>query len=519
MDPRIRKNSKKVLVVGLDGATFDLIMPWITEGLLPNMFKMLRNGLHNELISTIPMFTPTAWSSFMTGKNPGKHGVTGFFTRDKKNYELSLINPSNIRGNVLWDILGENGKRVIIINVPTTYPPKKVNGLLITGMLTPSKSKNFTYPLSLRSEINALVGEYKIYPSHLYSENREDLFISDVFKVTEIQAKTAEYLMQKYPWDFFMIVFTGGDQLQHAFWKHIDAKHPKYCKEKEKKYREILFQYYKKTDDVIGRLFDKSGKNATKIVMSDHGFGPLYKFIHINQWLIEKKLLKFKNNPFIILKYQLFKLGITPESVYNIFLKVFLGDIRSKLGRRKGHKLISKLFLSFSDVDWKKSRAFSMGAMGQIYLNVKGRESKGIVQPGEEYRILRKKISNLLYKLNDADTGKPVIDQVFFKEDIYHGCYLKEMPDIVILPGEGYIGFEEYEFASNKVLKKSVGISGTHRLNGILIASGPNIKGGFKLKKKPKIWDITPTIYKVMNIPVPSEVDGSVLKELITKIR
>ena len=517
MDSGFGGNIKRVLVIGLDGATFDLIMPWIEEGLLPNLFKMIRKGVHSELISTTPMFTPTAWSSFMTGKNPGKHGVTGFFARDKNSYRSSLINPLNKRGKVLWDVLGETGKKVIIINVPTTYPPEKVNGLLITGMLTPPNSNNFTYPPSLSKEINAFVGGYRIYPRHLYAKGREDIFISDVFHVTEKQAKTAEYLMEKYLWDFFMIVFIGGDQLQHALWGYIDSKHPKYGKEMETKYRGILFQYYRKIDAIIGRLFEKSGENTIKIVISDHGFGPLFKFIHINQWIIEKKLMRFKKHPFILLKYGLFKLGITPENVYNLFLKLQLGDARSRLGRKKGHRLLSKFFLSFSDVDWERSKAFSLGAMGQIYINVKGREPKGVVQLGKEYRKLRKKIANLLYGLKDPDTEKPIIDIVYFKEDIYRGRHLNEMPDIVFIPKRGYIGFEEYEFASNKVLTTPEGISGTHRLNGIFIASSPLIDGGFRLQNKPKIEDIAPTIYSIMNVAIPNDVDGFTITELTTE--
>ena len=329
--------NKKVLVIGLDGATYDLIMPWIKDGLLPNLSQILSKGVYSELISTIPMFTPTAWSTFMTGKNPGKHGILGFFERNKNSYSTSLINPFKKRGKVLWDILSENKKKVIVINVPTTYPPKKVNGILFSGMLTPPNSKNFVYPPNLIDEINKVVGKYKIYPYINYSEGFEDDFISEIFSVTEIQTNTAEYLMQNYSWDFFMIVFCGGDQLQHALWKYIDPKHKKYIKEKESLYLNVLFEYYKKVDEIIGNLFKKSGINTIKIIMSDHGFGPLYKFFHINQWLIKNKLMKFKLNPYTLLKYICFKLGMTPDNLYKFFLKIGLGSLRSKMGREKGH--------------------------------------------------------------------------------------------------------------------------------------------------------------------------------------
>jgi len=501
-------SDNKVLVIGLDGATFDLIMPWIKEGKLPTISNMITNGVYGELTSTIPMFTPTAWSSFITGKNPGKHGVMGFFSRNKYNYTLSL-NTFQRRGKTIWDILGEAGKRVIIINVPTTYPPNHVNGLIISGMLTPPNSKNFTYPLSLQKEIDDIVGGYKIYPSVNYDDKNEDIFISDIYDVTIKQGKIAEYLIQKYPWDFFMVVLNGTDLLQHGLWKYIDSKHPDFYKEKEKKYNDIFLEYYKLIDNIICRLSNKVGNNTLKIIVSDHGFGPLYKFIHINQWLLRLKFMNVKTKPLSLLRFFLFRLGITPNNVYNLLIKIKLYTLRTRLGRNKGHKFMSKFFFSFSDIDWNRTIAYSLGSMGQIHLNIKNREPHGIITRKTEYNYYKNKIIDNLNILRDPDSKNLVIDKIYLKEEIYDGKYYDELPDIIFLPKKGYIGFEEFEFASNNVFTKAQGISGTHRLNGILIIECKTfIKKGIKLDYSPNIYDVFPTIIKFMNIPFDSDVDG-----------
>jgi len=491
----------KVMVIGLDGGTFELLMPWIKAGELPTLRSLMEHGLYGCLRSTIPMFTPTAWSSFMTGMNPGKHGITGFIVYDRRSGRPVVASARNRRGKEIWTLLSGHGKHVVVINVPMTYPPKPVNGVLISGF--PAPSHGFTYPPELESWLKRR--GYKIQPGVEYEPGREDQFISEVRTVTRKRAEIALELMRSRPWDFFMVVFTGTDDLQHALWRFLDERHPLHEPSKAPKYREEFLSYYKEVDAIIGQMAAEAGPDTYTIVMSDHGFGPLYKFIHVNVWLMLCGLLKLKSRLSTRLKELLYSLGLTPENIYYLMSRLHLASVRQKLGREKGHELLSKLFLSADDVDWERSLAFSLGSMGQIYIN--RRRVKGL----RAYLRLRRYIASLLKELRDPETGERVVEQVFFKEQIYRGPLMYRMPDVVFLPRPGYVSFEEYEFASNRVFSLSKSISGTHRPYGVLIISHPGLRGPVELRPPPRMEDLAPTILRLMGVPVPREMDGKPL--------
>lgn len=505
----------RVFIVGLDGATFDLILPWIREGRLPSLSHMMENGVYGELRSTIPILTPVAWSSFMTGKNPGKHGIASFFTREKDSYVVKVINSTHRSAREIWAILSENGKKVGIVNVPLTYPPKSVNGFMITGMMTPPKSDNFTYPSLLKEEVEKVVGGSTLDPL-LTSLEREDVFINEVFDSTEKMAKISLLLTEKREPDLFMVVFNGTDYIQHRFWKYIGPKHPEYEAENSVKYRKMFLQFYQKIDEILGNFLKMADERTTLIVMSDHGFGPLHKYIHVNSWLMQTGLLKLRKRPKTRLKRFLYKIGINPEKILNALFSIHLVNIRIKTNRtdEKLQNISNKFFLSFSDVDWHKTKAYSIGS-GSIYINLKGREPSGTVSPGQEYESLREQISTRLYGLKDPETGEFVIEKVCKKEEIYNGPHIDTLPDIVFIPKPGYTTFEEHEFAAKSVITQAKTVSGTHRLNGILLMRGGGIKKSATLQDA-SIMDLAPTILYLLGLPIPTDMDGRVLEEVLT---
>jgi len=505
----------RVFIIGLDGATFDLILPWIKEGKLPSLSHMMENGAYGELRSTIPILTPAAWSSFMTGKNPGKHGIVGFFTRENDSYVVKVINSTHRSAKEIWTILSEKGKKVGIVNVPLTYPPKSVNGFMVTGMMTPPKSDNFTYPPPLKEEVEKVVGSGTLDPL-LTSLEREEVFINEVFDSTEKLAKISLLLTEKQEPDFFMVVFNGTDYIQHRFWKYIDPKHPEYKAEKSVKYRKMFLQLYQRIDEILGNFLKKTDERTTVIVMSDHGSGPLHKYIHVNSWLMQTGLLKLRKRLTTRLKCFLYRRGINPQKILNALFSIHLGNIRIKTDRtdKKLQSISNKLFLSFSDVDWPKTKAYSIGS-GIIYINLKGREPSGTVSPGQEYESLREQISARLYGLKDPETGEFVIKKVYKKEEIYRGPHIDTLPDIVFIPKPGYTTFEEHEFAAKSVITQTKIISGTHRLNGILIMKGGGIKKSATLQDA-SIMDVAPTILYLLGLPIPTDMDGRVLEGALT---
>lgn len=514
MNQKMNKKTR-VFIIGLDGATFDLILPWIREGKLPSLSYMMENGVYGELKSTIPILTPTAWSSFMTGKNPGKHGIIGFFTRDKDSYVVKVVNSTHRSAKEIWTILSEHGKKVGIVNVPLTYPPKNVNGFMITGMMTPPKSDNFTYPPSLKEEVEKIVGGGTLDPL-LTSLEREDVFINELFGSTEKLAKISLLLMEKQELDFFMTVFNGTDYIQHRFWKHIDPEHPEYEAEKSVKYRKMFLHFYQKIDEILGNFLKTADERTTVIVMSDHGAGLLHKHIHVNSWLIQMGLLKLKKRLTTRLKCFLYKIGVNPVKIVNALFSIHLGNIRIKTSRtdKKLQDISTRLFMSFSDVNWHKTKAYSIGS-GIIYINLKGREPLGTVSPGQEYESLREQITTRLYELKDPETSEFVIEKVYKKEEIFNGPHIDMLPDLVFIPKHGYVTFEEHGFATNSVITRSKSVSGTHKLNGILIMKGNGIKKSATLKEA-SIMDVAPTILYLLGLPIPTDMDGRVLEEALT---
>lgn len=506
------KRKARVFVIGLDGATFDLILPWIKEGRLPSLSYMMKNGVYGELKSVIPILTPAAWSSFMTGKNPGKHGVVDFFTREKDSYAITVVNSTHRSAKEIWTILSENGKKVGIVNVPLTYPPKSVNGFMITGMMTPPKSQDFVYPSSLKEEVVKVAGG-TLDPMFTYLE-REEVFLSDVFNSTKKSAEISLHLNEKIKPDFFMVVFNGTDYIQHKFWKHMDPKHPEHKKENSVKYRKIFLEYYKEIDRILGKFLKIADEQTTVIVMSDHGAGPLHKYIHINSWLLQMGLLKLKSRLRTRLKCFLYKIGITPEKIFNALFSMRPPTIRIKTNRtdKKLRNISSKFFISFSDVNWYRTKAYSLGS--GLYINLKGREPSGTVNPGREYESLREQISTWLYRVKDPETGEFVIEKVYKKEEIYNGPYLEMLPDIILVPKSGYMIFDEHEFAADSIITQAKAVSAAHKINGILLMSGAGIKKDMALQNV-SIMDVAPTILHLLALPVPKDMDGRVLEEAL----
>ncbi|RLI19642.1 hypothetical protein DRO54_08130 [Candidatus Bathyarchaeota archaeon] len=504
--------SSPVVIIGLDGATFDLILPWIENGKLPFLRETMKNGVYGELKSTIPMLSPTAWSSFMTGVNPGKHGILGFFTRKRNSYAIEVINAKHRKIEEFWILLNKIGKKVGIVNVPLTYPPKRVNGFIISGMMTPPGAKDYVYPNSLKEKIRVIIGEDTIDPLFTYLEG-EEVFTQKLFDSTEKLAKICFSLIKEYKPELFAVVFNGTDYIQHKFWHFLDRKHPRYDIKKAAKFQKIILSYYQFLDKIIAKIYSLAGKNATLIIVSDHGAGPLLKYFHVNPWLLHNGFLALKKNIRTKLRECLYKVGLAPEKIYNCLLRVRVGNLGFK-GHRTDVSLrrtLERLFLSVSDVNWKKTKAFSIGS-GLIYINLKGRDPHGIVNPGEEYEKLRDTLIYMLKKYRDPETKQPVIKEVYRKEEVYSGPFLEEFPDLILVPNSGYMTFEEYEFGSYTVLTYAEAVSATHKSNGIILMRGPQIKKGLKLNEA-EIVDVAPTVLYLFGIPIPSYMDGRPLYE------
>jgi len=494
---------RRVLVLGLDGASFDIIEPMAKSGRLPNLARLIEEGSSGILESTIPPVTIPAWVSMMTGKNPGKLGFFDLLRRD--GYGVEPNGYCYGSHSPIWQILNSYGVRTGVMNLPGSYPPDEVDGFMVAGMMTPSKRSPFSYPATLAADLDSTVSRYEIdVPQWQYFD--EGHFIKDVYKVTEKRGRAAEYLVESIPCDFYMVVFTSSDRLQHVLWSK----------------REVIEAYWEKLDGVIGRILRLLGDDTTVLVVSDHGFGPLVRTFYVNEWLHSRGYLRVKRGAG---EGRIVRLGKLMERLYR-FLgeKRLLHPLTVLLNEVLGLDRLKRYTYSYLShervgerVDWSRTKAFSIvhtPHFGHIYLNLNGKMSHGCVSE-EEREGLRRAIINELATLTEPQTGKRLKVDVYPAEEIYSGPFAKEAPDIVFLVDDGRCEMDA------KVGKGSLfeagasmtGWTGTHTKDGVFIARGPGIKRGYRMRKA-SILDVAPTILRLFGISPPGEMDGRVMEDI-----
>jgi predicted AlkP superfamily phosphohydrolase/phosphomutase len=506
------KTASPIVVVGLDSASFDVIGPWLEAGKLPNLQELIEEGVSGKLRSTIHPMSGPAWASFMTGKNPGKHGIFDWTRHVDGNYEASLIDSTSLQSKTLWQIANEAGFTAGVVNVPVTYPPHAVDGYLVSGLLTPSTKLDFTSPPQLADEVHRAADGYVIHGQEWYVEGKEAACIENSLATLNKRGRAVVHLLRVHPCDLNVFVFTETDSIQHRFWKYMDPSFPGY-KQEYAQHADAVLHVFREADRVLGQILAHLPEDAAVIVMSDHGAGPLHKLVFINRWLMHLGLLKLKDRPATHLKRWLIKHQVLFR-VYNILNKIGLTNLYLLLPRSKRSRVVSS-FLTTADVDWANTKAYATGDFGQIRVNLHGREPQGIVSPGEEYEELVALITEKLYELQDPETGERIVDQVYRKQEIYRGECLELAPDLLFVArnyayiSSKHFGFEEPEL----VVRSDYANSGNHRPDGIFIARCRGIQQG-KVVQGARIIDIAPTVLYLMNIPIPDDMDGRVLTEI-----
>ena len=475
----------KLLILGIDGATFDLVLPWVESGYLPNLAGLISGGIHRNLASTLPPVTSPAWPTFMTGCNPGKHGVFDFIQPSGANY--NLVNATKIRQPTLWQRLSAAGKRVGVLNVPVTYPPQPINGFMISGILSP-KDGQICYPADLIDRYQAELGEYRIAPKTQYKSGIEAEFIEDIYGLIRAHGDWALHLMENEPWDVLMVHFIALDIMMHALWRFMDQSHERY---EPGPYENAIRDGYKLVDEYIGRILANLPDDTSVLVMSDHGFGPLRNMVNLNVLLMQKGLLSLNRKAMTRLKRTAFHYGMTPAGVYRLVERLGLQNMATRVSKDTRNQVVGK-FLSFDNVDWDKTVAYSMGHVGQIYLNTEGREPSGIV--GErDYDRVRQEVIDALKDLRDVD-GRELISQLIVREDTYHGPYAQFGPDLhLVIDDYNMIAFPLFATDGKVITNQIRGDSGCHRREGIFIMKGPLLNRGQRLSEA-NIQDLAPTI-------------------------
>jgi len=464
--------------------------------------------------STMPPISGPAWSSIITGKSPGQTGLYDFLYRKDGSYDFVAVNTRLRDGRSFWRILGDYGKRVGILNVPMTYPVEPVNGFMVSGWMTPYRAHDFTYPPALADELRSELGEYRLYPAATYSEHRRESFLREMDVVLETRIRTTLHLMRKFPWDFFITVIYETDLMEHQLWHYVDPSHPRHNPEEVVRYGNPLLRYFQKVDEGIGRILEEAGHDVMVIVMSDHGMGPVHNFVFLNNWLRSEGFLQLKRDPITRLKTLALRAGLDLVHVHQMADRLNLAkDAEYKVMYTKD-RLLKMFFLSFNNVDWNRSVAYSYGrGVGPVYLNVRGREPQGIVEPGAEYEQVREEIARRALAYVNPKTGQPMVRQVLCREEVYHGPHVDRAPDLILLPAQDTDHFYGLsDFGSARLYVPAYRYSAVHRHNAFITIQGPPIQPGSRLGPA-RLEDVAPTVFYAMRLPIPADFEGRPLTE------
>lgn len=456
--------SQKVLLIGLDCAPPELVFEAFLDD-MPNVRRLMETGVYGPLESTIPAITVPAWMSMMTSKDPGVLGFYGIRNRTDRSYhKMAVANSRLVREDTLWDILSVAGRRVVLVGVPQTYPPKPVNGCMITSFLTPSIESQYTYPAELKQEIAGLVGEYMLDVRDFRTENKDDL-LSQIYEMTEKRMKVAQQLMRTREWDYFMVVEMGTDRIHHGFWRFMDRTHRKY---EPGKYEHAIRDYYRYLDREIGALVGLAGPETAVAVVSDHGAKRIDGGICVNEWLVREGYLKLKAVP------------ERPTPLEQV------------------------------EVDWDNTVAWGAGGYyARIFLNVKGREPQGVVDPAD-YERVRDELAERLQAIPD-EKGRPIPTQAFKPQEIYRACN-GVPPDLIVYFGDllwrsiGQVGGGAIHTFENDTGPDDA----NHAQHGIFILN--DRRGGRgRCAEGLHLRDVAPTVLHLMGLPVPEDMTGRVI--------
>jgi predicted AlkP superfamily phosphohydrolase/phosphomutase len=502
---------KRVLVIGLDGATLDLVKPWVAAGKLPNLAHIVQEGACGPLRSVIPTISPPAWTTFMTGQNPGKHGIYDFIARTPDGYHLQSARRDLSQLRTVFGLLSQAGKRVGVVNVPLTYPPEKVNGFMVSGLKAPWRGR-WTYPPELQERLQSQGYWIDQRVPYRQGEN-ESAFLQEMLDVVEMRTQASLALMDELDWDFFMVVFRGSDDALELWHLH-DPHHPLHDPELAGRIGDGIEQVYRALDDGIGRLLTKVGPGTHVLIMSDHGGGPVYKNVYLNNWLHQHGWLEFKCQAPVRSGFKglLRRLGLTRDQGWKFLSPRNLARVK-RLFPFLVRWVPESTATMAEMVDWTRTRAYSFGYIGQIYVNLQGREPQGTVSPGEEYDCLVEQIRQALREWKDPEDGQPIVDAVYRKDELYSGPYTDHAPDLCLIMRDlGYITLTGQEFTTRATLGPP-SHAGTHRLDGLLMALGEDlmrtqITGA-------SLADLAPTILYLLDVPLPANLDGRVLSDIL----
>lgn len=488
----------RVIVIGLDGATWNIIEPMVQEDKLPTIGKLMREGCYGNLESCIPPKTFPAWKCYSTGKNPGKLGVYGFANLIAgEQYRAAFNNSTSFKSEEVWDILGRNGITCGVLDMPTTYPPKELSGFMVSN--APPRPSGFVYPQDLEGEIKRRF-DYKTEPDH-YFESDKEAATGDCIAIIDQRFEVASYLLKQFDPIFFHMTIFEIDTLQH------------YTRGKP------LEDAWISIDSGIKAILDEHCDEDTYVIlMSDHGHTDRVCNFQIARWL-ESKGLSVTRKRSRTLRTILAMLGLRRDRLIGLATKVGMFRLlRDYVPKTIRVRFLAPLSTKGADglknslrglIDHERSKVIPFGGGGLLYINQRYFQSRN------EYESFRQNLIDELEHISDPKTGTKLARHVYKAEELYSGPYLSLAPDIVVNPSEGYM-LGNVGTVEDIWVYPEKDWTRCHRLQGIFTILGPDIKQGLRVQGA-RIYDLAPTILHLFGIPIPQDMDGSVLRETFSE--
>jgi len=503
-----------LLVIGLDGATLDLVRPWAAEGRLPVLRGLMQRGTWGRLRSTVPPATFPAWTSLVTGVNPGRHGIFDFSARVPGTYRVRFVNGSHRRAPALWTRFSAAGRRVAVLTVPATYPPEPVAGVMVSGFDSPLATAidgSFVHPRALYGEIQGLVGRlpFADFQEVDTGPGWHADALARLLDGIERRTTLARTLLVRERWDAFMVVFGESDTVAHHFWRFHDRRSPRHA---PSPFGDAVRHVYEALDAAIGALLAAAPPDATVAVVSDHGSGGAGdRVVHLNRRLAECGLLAFtRRTPAARLA------GAARGIALRALPHRWLGGLVRRLPAAAS-RLESAYRLG--GIDWRRTTAYSeeLDYHPSVWLNLRGREPEGTVDAAD-YHTMRDDVARGLLEWRD-DAGRGVVRRVWRREELYRGPFVASAPDLLVElartdgytasclrsggPGPALRRLAPHEYGSGK----GSGMNGSHRRHGLVVLAGRDVRAAGEIPAV-EILDVVPTLLALGGLAVPEELDG-----------
>jgi predicted AlkP superfamily phosphohydrolase/phosphomutase len=482
----------RVLLIGWDGADWRILDPLLEAGALPNLSGLIRRGGRAVLNSVLPIHSWSAWPSFLTGVEPADHGVFDILEAREGTRRHFPVSFRSIRERTFLADLTAAGVETVMVNVPLTFPPPRIQGKLIAGGVLP-RGRPFTYPEDLPEDLRKAGAPFPINGmSWTTYRNRPEPFLEEVVELTKARQKTFEHLLDTTDWRVACAVFVATDRVQHCLAKYVSGDHPDYGSLSREPLAEKVRDVYRLLDDGLGRLLERTTPDDLVLFMSDHGFHSCTHAVHMDRLLAHLGLLDFSASNAIFGPMQWGPMRSLARKVYD------------RLG------LHGKVPLPHS-VNWSKTKAYtSVRTTGEgVSVNLAGREPEGTVDPADFERV-RDDVAEQLLSFVDPATGRHPIAGIERREEVFKGRFADEAPDLLLESDPLYSLTH-----ARTAVEVADWLSGDHRLDGVLAAAGASVDPAAFEGRAFNLVDLAPTILAAAGAPASVRHSGSILGPLV----